>query len=424
MFKRLSVFADDFSLEAAETTVCGPPVRQADVLDILTRLVEKSLLSIAHSAGGYRYRLLQTLRQYGEDRLTEAGEVVWRHRLLDWVMEQVATVEQALRTPKQDAAIARVTAEQANIRLAMVWARELGHDLDALRIVSMVPIGPPSERRQLITDLLADVSSAGQLTDDVAGRAWTALANIAFEQADWDYGVEVARRGYACFERAGQPLQRNWAQWLEMSMLWGANDVDAVRDIATSLAGAFRSLGDDMGLGYTLWVASLLTSDLETASAMAAEADTMLRRVGSPVGVAHNVEGRGIIAYDRGDLPAAAQHVGEAVTIFSGSVNYGCTAHALEAAAVVLAASKVHPANQVTAEILSAAETLRERSGQGHRPWEIRARYGTIEDLVGATQPLDDGSQQEHTLASAAALTINALKQVGTASAAAQQSQG
>jgi hypothetical protein len=98
------------------------------------------------------------------------------------------------------------------------------------------------------------------------------------------------------------------------------------------------------------------------------------------VGVAHNVEGRAIIAYDRKQLGMAAGFAVEAITLFSGSVNYGCTAHALEVAAVVVAAGNGDSEN-VAAELLSAAQVLREKSGQGHRPWEVRARHGGIDDL-------------------------------------------
>ena len=114
VFTRSSVFAGEFSLEAAEAVLSGPPVSEHDVLDVLTRLVEKSLLPPTPAVGGYRYRLLETLRQYGQDRLVESGEAVaWRNRLLDWAMHVVCDVEDALRTSAQDAAIARATPEQA-----------------------------------------------------------------------------------------------------------------------------------------------------------------------------------------------------------------------------------------------------------------------------------------------------------------------
>ena len=409
VFCRLSVFADDFSLEAAEDVVSGPPVLANEVLDLLTRLVEKSLVTISAAAGAYRYRLLETLRQYGSDRLSESAEVArWRTRLLDWAMELVREVEESLRTPGQDAAIARAIPEQANLRSALAWARELGQTVTALRIVSALPIGPISERRDLLSTLLAQVADEGPLDDAVAGRAWAALANLAFEQCDWPFGIDAAQNASVCLDRAGLSREQPWARLMEMWLQWGAGDLEAVDEIAAQTGSQFRDLGDDFGLGYALWVSSLRAADLEGAAAMAAEAHTLLRGVGSPVGTAHTVEGRAIIAYDRGDLEMAAGFAAEAVALFSGIVNYGCTAHALEVAAVVVSAGG-RGAGSVAAELLSAAEMLREKSGQGHRPWEIRARHGEFDSLdLGAA----DGSAaagRRHTLASAAGLAIRAL---------------
>ena len=273
-----------------------------------------------------------------------------------------------------------------------------------------MPIGQISERRQLLVSLLAQVADEGALDDAVAGRAWCALANIAFEETDWAFGIDVAQKAAICLDRAGLPLQRAWARLLEMWLQWGAGDLAAVDEIAEQVAGQFRDLHDDFGLGYTLWVASLRASDLEHAAALATEADSLLRRSGSPVGIAHNVEGRAIIAYDRGQLRLAADFAVEAITLFSGSVNYGCTAHALEVAAVVVAGDHKDSDN-IAAELLSAAQMLRDKSGQGHRPWEVRARHGGIDSLGSTAAPAAAAAGRQHTLASAAGVAIRALQQ-------------
>ena len=62
-------------LEAAEAVCAGEPVPAEDVLDLLLRLVDKSLVTVeGESAGQTRYRLLETLRQYGRERLVAYGE--------------------------------------------------------------------------------------------------------------------------------------------------------------------------------------------------------------------------------------------------------------------------------------------------------------------------------------------------------------
>jgi hypothetical protein len=169
-----------------------------------------------------------------------------------------------------------------------------------------------------------------------------------------------------------------------------------------------------MGLGYALWVASLRCGDLEEAARLASEADAVLRREDVPLGVAHNAEGRGIIAIDRGDIGGGAVFVAEAVHLFSSYDNAGCTAHALEAAAVVLAKTG---RDAVAAELIGAAEELRRRSGQGHRPWEVRQRHGAIEERLALDPDQRERSialGRRHTLASASALALDSLRAVST----------
>ena len=146
-----------------------------------------------------------------------------------------------------------------------------------------------------------------------------------------------------------------------------------------------------------------LTTDLDEAERLAAEADELLRATGTPMGIAHTVEARGIIAYDRGEFADAAAFVAEAIEIFASFGNLGCCAHALESAAVIVGQDG-QP--ETATELLGAADELRRRSGVGHKPWEIRARHGDIEDRIAPLSPaaheaaLDAGRQ--HTLESAA----------------------
>ena len=165
-----------------------------------------------------------------------------------------------------------------------------------------------------------------------------------------------------------------------------------------------------MGLGNALCDASLLTTDLDEAERLAAEADELLRATGGAIGIAHNMEGRGIIAYDRDELTDAAAFVAEAVEIYSTSGNLGCCAHALESAAVILGQAG-QP--ETATELLGAAEELRHRSGAGHKPFEIRARHPDIEDRIAPLAPdVHDASLaagRQHTLESAARAALDAL---------------
>jgi hypothetical protein len=165
-------------------------------------------------------------------------------------------------------------------------------------------------------------------------------------------------------------------------------------------------------------VASLRSADLAAATQMAAEAEDLLRRTGHPMGVAHAGEGRGIIAFESGELARAAASITDAIELFASYGNIGCTAHALESAAVVIAAPG-HGDVALAVELLAAADQLRRQSGQGHRPWEIRARLVNLEDRIvtPSTASAPAPSRREYTLSEAASLAVGPLRYLTTATA-------
>jgi predicted ATPase/class 3 adenylate cyclase/DNA-binding CsgD family transcriptional regulator len=127
---RLSVFAGGFDLEAAVDVVAGGPIAAADVLDLVGSLVDKSLVLAEEHAGAVRYRMLETLRQYGAERLAEAGDgpaVAASHREhYRSLLRRAAAGEEG---PEQSVWTARVRAELDNIRAALQSAlSDADHD--------------------------------------------------------------------------------------------------------------------------------------------------------------------------------------------------------------------------------------------------------------------------------------------------------
>jgi predicted ATPase/class 3 adenylate cyclase/DNA-binding CsgD family transcriptional regulator len=120
VFRRLAVFAGGFSLDAAELVVSGDGVEAVEVLDLLLGLVDKSMV-LADDSG--RYRLLETLRQYGASRLLDAGETpAVRDRHLAWARAAVRDpIEDGLRAVRIDSA-PDVEVEIDNLRAAFEWA--------------------------------------------------------------------------------------------------------------------------------------------------------------------------------------------------------------------------------------------------------------------------------------------------------------
>jgi predicted ATPase len=145
----LAVFLGGFDLDAAHAVGGGGDMQRFQVLDLLTLLVDKSLVVAEHTGGATRYRLLETVRQYGLEKLGESGEadiiraqhrdfygamaahlVPWGRRENDWRIEQMQT-------------------EIDNLRAVFVWSRERGDIAFALQFASsMQPFWAASRRIQ------------------------------------------------------------------------------------------------------------------------------------------------------------------------------------------------------------------------------------------------------------------------------------
>jgi hypothetical protein len=285
----------------------------------------------------------------------------------------------------------------------MEWAVERGDLTAALRLVTAVPLGLVNERRALIDDLLTRGRELHPA--NVVAQAQLTLSDLALEQGDWAAAVVASSAARTGFDQVGDLLHSAWARLGGVTASWGAGDRVAAERLLAECLDAFRALDDDFGLAMTLWAASLLDPDRETATAMAVEAERRFREFGAPMMRAHALEGRALIELEADDLDTAPQFLREAVAILAGAGNLGCTAHALESVAVWASA---RGEEETAGEIVGAADTLRKTSGAGHKPWEVRARQGGNYDanVLGDTAAVREAIARgrRHSLASAAAL--------------------
>jgi non-specific serine/threonine protein kinase len=224
VFNRLAVFGDSFSLAAAERVVSSEPVQAAEVADCLLRLVDKSLVVRVADAPSTRYRVLETLRQFGRARLIDAGTLArYEDRLLDWALDVVAGLERDMRTTRQDAALRDVLPDHGNLRAALDVALARHDDLAALRIVTSVPLATPGQRADLIDRILA---RATDLPPVAVGRALLAVANLSFTRATQERGIAAARQAADLFAVEGDARLVSWSHFFELFCHWGLNDVD------------------------------------------------------------------------------------------------------------------------------------------------------------------------------------------------------
>ncbi|HXQ33448.1 MAG TPA: adenylate/guanylate cyclase domain-containing protein, partial [Anaerolineales bacterium] len=126
LLRRLSVFAGGWTLEAAEEVCSGDSIETYEVLDLLTQLINKSLVVViaeGSQSGETRYRMLETIRQYAREKLLEVGgnEVV-RNRHLAYFVKLVEQAEPELYRSNQVFCFNKLDDEIDNLRMAMEWA--------------------------------------------------------------------------------------------------------------------------------------------------------------------------------------------------------------------------------------------------------------------------------------------------------------
>jgi predicted ATPase/class 3 adenylate cyclase len=136
LFRRLAVFAGGWTLEAAEAVGTAGDIKQSGLLDLLTQLVEKSLVVLE----GERYRLLETVRQYAQERLNDSGEEEQtRTRHLSFYLALAEKARPKLVGPQQGTWLTLLDLERENLLSAHAWAeRAEGGGPMGLRLVCSV----------------------------------------------------------------------------------------------------------------------------------------------------------------------------------------------------------------------------------------------------------------------------------------------
>jgi predicted ATPase/DNA-binding NarL/FixJ family response regulator len=199
MLRRLSVPAGGWTLQGAEAvSVDGEAVKRHEVLDHLTGLVDKSLVEIEERSGQIRYRMLETIRQYGAERLAEAGETDTAHaRHLAWCVETAERAEPELMGHDGGKWLGRLDLEIANLRAAIDWAA--AHDADAgLRLVSALTFFWLARGRLVEgAGSLARALEGAPGPSAVRGKARWAIAYLSLYRARFDTCSEHAQLALA-----------------------------------------------------------------------------------------------------------------------------------------------------------------------------------------------------------------------------------
>lgn len=197
LWARLSVFAGDFELDAARYVCSGDGLPAEDVMDLVSSLVEKSILLNAGTPSGHRYQLIDTLRQYGEewlDKLGESARVRERHR--DYYLQLATKSEEDWSGARQAYWYVRMRHEHDNIRVALDYClRTAGEAQAGLRLLSSlwfmwVACGLAREGRLYLEKTLEQV----RMPSSERCKALWVLSYINSAQGNITGAVEAAER--------------------------------------------------------------------------------------------------------------------------------------------------------------------------------------------------------------------------------------
>lgn len=324
LFRRLAVFIGGFRLEAAEGACAGQGIETSDVLDLLARLVDKSLVAVDEvGAGDVRYRLLETVRQYALDRLRASGEVdPLRARHRDFFLAFAERVEPELQGPRQKEWLDQLEAEHDNFRAALEWSRmDPGGGEAGLRLAGALSWfwevrGYWAEGHAWLMDML---SRTGGSSTAARVKALNAAAGVAMQLGNFAQVEALANESLVLSRQLGD--RRGTASCLVILGVQACR-MENYRQ-AETLSGEGLSLSREVGDNWgTAWAQSILgivartKGDHAKARGLLEESLTKMRALGNTWAVAIILVNLGLLVRDEGDYTRAAMLLEEALPLF------------------------------------------------------------------------------------------------------------
>lgn len=318
-FRRLAVFAGGWTLEAAEVLGTTSSVG-GDILDLLSHLVDKSLVVVEPSGASLRYRFLEPIRQYARERLEskEADEIRHRHAALFQALSEDAGPR--LDGPEQDVWLGRLAVEHDNIRAALQWMLEHGQEEGALRLSSAIwrfwaTRSYPGEGRQWLDRALM----TGTAATAARVRALTAAGTLARIQSDYPAARRLLGESLTLARQLGQrdAAMRSLAALGTIAAQQG--DYAAARASLEESLALGRSLGDTEGIASALNILGIIAKqqgEYERASQLYVESLVLSRQLGNKRQIAKLLSNLGVVAQLQTELQKARGLLEESLTLF------------------------------------------------------------------------------------------------------------
>jgi predicted ATPase/DNA-binding SARP family transcriptional activator len=323
LFCRLAVFSSGWTLEAAESVCAGDAVEEWEILDLLTSLIDKSLVMTETSGVSVRYRLLETVRQYARDRLAERGEeltIRTRHQACFLMLAEESRPK--LRGSEQAHWLSVLEEEHDNLRAALTFClRQPGNGEAGLQLGGALwPFwmmrGHLSEGRDHLTALLS--SPEAQTRSKVRAAALHGAGALAKTQGDYAAAQAYHERSLEIFRELGDKIGVADSLNGLGNVAHDLGDFAAARTQHEESLAIQRELGNRRGIGVSLVNLGRLAcqqGDYAVARTLFEESLTIQRELEDKGGTANSLYTLGLAAFYQEDYTQARSLFEESLEI-------------------------------------------------------------------------------------------------------------
>jgi len=410
VFQRLAIFSGSFSLSAATEILDFSAMSTAahpDVLEGLLSLLDKSLIVRVNTDGDeYRFRMLQTIREFGLAQLEHSGDMdLLLNRLLRFYCDLIVVQEEDFIGPDQHIAMRRLDSEVGNLRIALQAGLDLEQPagLYGMRLASML------WRYWLIRGQLSEGTrwlsrSLSLATDVPAGdraQALNNLGNLSLElgqytkaQGCYEQSLELYRSEG---DKSGMGDELNNLGLIDLIQ----GNFTAARQLLEQSLAYRRELDDTSSLPSTLTnLGDIATyeGEYDAATAYQSEALAIRRSIGNKRGIALSCHNLGMIASLRGDLDAADQWFSEGMA-YANELDdaYSRASNLLGKGRLAIRQGRFPDAMELLTRSLQILQTMSSRRLMAEvvdalaAGGAIAGHYETAARLIGSTASMREG---------------------------------
>jgi predicted ATPase/DNA-binding XRE family transcriptional regulator len=320
LFRRLSVFVDGCTLDAAQSICSDANIKSEAILDLLIQLINKSLVMMIETHRGTRYHLLETIRQYGYEKLLESGEEgSIREQHLHYFLKLSEQIEQELVGPQQSDWFALTNDERNNLYSALEQASHT--DVEAGMYISgrlglFWEYFDIREGRRWLTELLMKPESKSY--PHARAKALFTQSRLLHDSEQFNEAPIAAEESLALFRALGDPYGEVDSLFVlaSLTILGSAPDPERGVELARQALTRAESLGDIRRQAISLHILGWDHRDFERDFAYWEQAAALYRQAGHWIGLAECLGDLGFFLLLDGQLDTAQKYLDESKSLF------------------------------------------------------------------------------------------------------------